>query len=113
MIDLESVRDFLAQLKARRVAGQVSREEFLEIREDILGDLTPAERDALKGTPSPRPRGVGPGFGAGIGPARADETRRAATAEVGVVPRVVHVHISTLVGAAVSVSSCLIAHQGS
>ena len=43
MSDNTDIRALLNQLKKRRVAEKMTREEYQEIREDILSDLSPGE----------------------------------------------------------------------
>ena len=66
----QDIRELLGQLKRRRVTGEITREEYREIREDLADGLSAAERAelGLGTTPTPTPPGPGLGPGGGLGP---------------------------------------------
>jgi len=79
MAHLDDIRAALRRLKVRLAEGEIDRAEYDGLREAVLADLSPAERDAVTGasTPPPTPK---------LGPAGATETRRERTAAPKVAP---------------------------
>ncbi len=77
MTDLDPVRRASERIKDRLVDGAIQRPEYEELRETILGDLTPEEQAQVEGTPSRvpppgRPDRIGPSPGDTQGTQRAD-----------------------------------------
>ena len=66
--ELDQVRALLLKLKHRLAAGEITREAYRELVEDVTAGLTSADRSALGLTPIPTPRPGQPGSGVRIGP---------------------------------------------
>ena len=93
MSDETDIRTLLAQLKRRRISGEITREEYQEIREDILSDLSPGELVELGpavggATPTPTPANplnIGPSGGVGGGMKTRLDQQASLTIEPGTV----------------------------
>ena len=58
--DLETIRQALGKLKLRLAGGEITREAYRELVEDVTAGLTPTDRAAVGLTPTPPPVTPGP-----------------------------------------------------